>query len=259
MMGLKVFYCVLLIRGDSSINGLDTLVIFFLVDKLLRISHFGIYFPKETAFFRRSWSTISFIVVSITFFTRLILLRKDIDLIPLNLFGLLRTFKNKKLISLLARIEKAVLLLLETFVLVFSILLFFAIVGLQTFNQLLDHQCFDPSTGKALISLFCGNAACPENMVCGILWRPPQPTNFDNLSNSFLQVIRVVTLERWVYLMNDIQRTYTNYIWIYFFTLVILGIFKSAKEEGDNSYFSEIIERRDASNHNSSSNILFLS
>ena len=47
--------------------------------------------------------------------------------------------------------------------------------------------------------------------------------NFDDLPDSFLRVILTITLDYWTAIMYYIQKSVTNYAWIYFVSLVIMG------------------------------------
>ena len=50
-------------------------------------------------------------------------------------------------------------------------------------------------------------------------------SNFDSLINSSLQVIRIITLNNWTYLMNNIYRTFNAFSFFYFISLVVIGNF----------------------------------
>jgi hypothetical protein len=49
--------------------------------------------------------------------------------------------------------------------------------------------------------------------------------NFDNIIYSSLQVFLIITLDGWTDTMYNIQKTFSNYSWAYFVTLVIIGTF----------------------------------
>jgi Ion transport protein len=50
-------------------------------------------------------------------------------------------------------------------------------------------------------------------------------TNFDNIFSSLIQVLLIVTLDSWSYIMYQLQRGFSNYIWWYFVSLIFFGSF----------------------------------
>ena len=102
------------------------------------------------------------------------------------------------------------------------------IIGTHFFSGILKNRCFDESSGKILSEkITCGYRKCPEGYFCGKSLRNPNENtmSFDSFEDSFLQVFQLLTLNNWANIMYSVQRAYSSWAWIYFFSLVLIGNF----------------------------------
>jgi len=122
----------------------------------------------------------------------------------------------------------AVPLLLDVFIILLFFFLTYAIAGLQLFSGVLKYRCLQSSTGLLPdADAICGNVECDPGSICskGLENVYDGLINFDNISSSFLQVLFIITLDGWTVIMYSIQMSVTNYAWVYFISLVIIGSF----------------------------------
>lgn len=100
-------------------------------------------------------------------------------------------------------------------------------MGLQLFAGILKNHCIYSQTGLQVNEEICGNLECGPEMFCGkgLKNEFSDVMNFDNAFSCFLQVLFVVTLDNWTTIMYSIQKAFTNFAWIYFVSLVILGAY----------------------------------
>jgi hypothetical protein len=82
-----------------------------------------------------------------------------------------------------------------------------------------------PHTGKYFQpEIVCIFYSCPEELVCGEKIETELfLTKFDSFSLSSLQVFTVLTLEGWSEVMRSTMTNLSEYTWIYFLSLIILG------------------------------------
>jgi hypothetical protein len=152
------------------------------------------------------------------------------SLISIRLITNLYKLELKELKTVLERLKRALLLLAETFALFGFFILLYGIVGLQLFSDALHHGCLLPKSGKPFVPyIWCGNVDCPEGGLCAdIVLSAHQRMNilnFDDIFHSMLMVFRVLTLDDWSKLQYQAQRTFSNYSWIYFVSLIFIGNF----------------------------------
>lgn len=146
--------------------------------------------------------------------------------IPFRIFRFINLFKIKALQTMVSSLGKSLLLLSETFFILLFFGALFAISGVQIFNNLLKNRCYDPFTGLKTEDI-CGNLKCEEGFVCwkGLDNMEYGAMSFDGFGEAFLLVMRIMTLSVWSPIMYSIQRSYSNYSWIYFVLLIICGNF----------------------------------
>ena len=143
---------------------------------------------------------------------------------------ILRLTKIKPFRLIISKIFSSMKDLFESFLILFYFWTLFALMAKELFQGLLSYRCMDASTGKPLRDLrnggesFCGNLKCTEGYICANLLSNPDKglTTFDNFFSSLIQVFRISTLDDWSKLMNITQRTYSNYVWIYYVVLILV-------------------------------------
>lgn len=223
-------------RGEYStyydeINQFETcFLVFYIIEMSLKMTAFGLILQRSS-YFREGWNILDFFVI-----LNLILLNYNVssgiikDYSLLRIIRLLRPLraltKFKKLRTIISSLFSAVPLLLDFLAILLFFFLIYAAVGLHLFAGLLVYRCYDLPTGKITSpETVCGNLECPTNSLCirGLDNIEGGVINFDNLLSSMLQVILISTLDNWTVTMYNIEKALTNYAWIYFVSLVILG------------------------------------
>ena len=125
--------------------------------------------------------------------------------------------------------------------------LIFGIVGEELFEGSLHWYCIKPSELWALEHgghhrllkggggggekvPFCraGDASlCHEGEICHYFEdNPPgQSAHFDSVIAAAMAIIQVITFDTWSNVMYDLMRAFSNYVWVYFFLVAMLGGF----------------------------------
>lgn len=204
----------------------EFLDIFFLLEMIFKMNAFGILFQKH-AYFQDPWNILDFIVLLLTLISKYIYVESNLNFAPFRILRLLKVLRIKDLEIVMDSVITSLRLLVETFYVLLFVTLFYAIAGVHLFSGLLKQQCLEPATGVLQEDLLCGNLDCPGSMVCSRGLTNPQfnSMHFDNIFISCLQVLKVFTLTDWTNIMYSIQKTFTNFAWVYFFSMVIIGNF----------------------------------
>ena len=92
-------------------------------------------------------------------------------------------------------------------------------------GNLEDHICLAEENGKPSIPRWiCSLEPCPINTFCSIHLDSSFKLNkFDSFSLSTLQVYTVMTLEGWSDVMERILLNYSQHMWVYFFSIIMIG------------------------------------
>ena len=197
--------------------------IIYSIEIILKIFGLGL-FRSKSSFLRSGWNIMDALIVLLTILTSFII-EIDISFGSIRGFRFVNAVNNFKLKVMIGSIISAFSILMEAIFVLSIIGSFYAILGLQLFSNILKKRCFLSNFGIIQSeNIFCGNIKCGENYFCGIYKNPDfESTNFDNFYSAFLQVFRIMTFNNWTYLMNIVQISLTNYIWIYFVSLGIIG------------------------------------
>ncbi len=206
---------------------------FFIVEMALKIFSFGFFFTKN-AYFRDGWNYLDFLVIITLILTYTGIKALDISL--LRLVRILKPFKQTKVhLGPFQIIINALFSALPLLFVAFSVLIFFylfyAIAGLQIFTGILKQRCFHDKTGLTYRrnnnEFLCGNSdsQCPLDYICGKIVENPylDVMNFDNVFYAILQTLFIVTLDNWSTVMYNVQKVFSNFAWVYFVSLVIVG------------------------------------
>ncbi|CAD8081899.1 unnamed protein product [Paramecium sonneborni] len=119
--------------------------------------------------------------------------------------------------------------MLEALLIVLIFCVFFANVGHHQFATSFYNRCVYLEYGYVLTDQYCGWLDCPDNSQCiniPIIFAPDPITNFNNFINSFISIIRIITMDNWTDLMYPTLYTLSPLTWIYFvFVIFIVGFF----------------------------------
>lgn len=211
---------------DLNLNSIHNINIFYGVELLFKMMCFGVYFEQH-AFFRNPLNIYDTIIVLHDLSCYIFTLKNEIWLFPLRLISIVMKIKLWELQKILQSIFLSLKLTGEVFFIVLLFCFMYSLFGLYLFSGLFKKICFDPFSGfKNSADIVCGNVECPLGFVCGkLISSTYEVSNFDNLLFSFMSILRILTLDDWNSLQNLCQKTYTNYIWIYFFSFIFFGNF----------------------------------
>ena len=94
---------------------------------------------------------------------------------------------------------------------------------------MLKYKCFNENFGILAFKngdfILCGNDNCPGTNICGksIGTKFEELDSFDTFFFSFFQVMQIITFDDWTSKMYKFQKVFTNFIWIYFVLIAIIG------------------------------------
>lgn len=149
---------------------------------------------------------------------------------PLRILRILRLIQINNFQRVFRPFLSSCVLLLDALSILCFFLLFFALIGLHLFYGLFKNDCISLETGlNSEIFLgkrfFCGNSACPENLVCakGLSNPDSNTTDFDDIFHSLLQVFKILTLSGWSDSLYKMQKTFSDYAWVYPVSIIFLG------------------------------------
>lgn len=210
----------------------DFFLFFYTCEAILKILALGLFFSKN-AYFKDGWNILDFIVL-VAFY----LSYSNTQTINLSLFRLLRLLRPLKTASQFMELRIILYALFSSLPLLFisfAILNFFYIVysiaGLQVFSGILKQRCLELITGFPIETDIdegiCGYIQCPKNYFCAKLIANPynDVINYDDLHSAYILTLLTVTLDNWTTIMYSILQAYSNYAWIYFVSLVIVGYY----------------------------------
>lgn len=212
----------------SLLVGAENFFLFFYSSEMaLKMLGLGIIM-KKNAYFRDGWNILDFIVVLALFLSFAGF--QDLDLSLFRLLRLLRPLKTAAQFIELRIILYALFSALPLLFISFAILNFFyavySIAGLQVFSGILKQRCISVESGLFLAEeMVCGYVECPIDYFCGKSIANPYENiiNYDTLHSSYMQTLLTVTLDNWTTIMYFILKAYSNYAWVYFVSLVIVG------------------------------------
>lgn len=217
------------IDEDDSKVIIYEITFFFGIELILKIFSSGLFFEKNA--FLKNPINITDAIIVIHDFVYILLpnsyINQKIFLFPMRYFTFLARLKILELKKILMSVYLSLKLIGQVFFIVFLFCYIYSLFGLYLFSGLFKKTCFDPLSGFIdSQNLVCGNVSCPEGFVCGkLIFSQYSVANFDNLLFSFMLILRILTLDDWNTLQNLCQKTFTNYIWIYFFSFIFLGTF----------------------------------
>eukprot|EP00795_Rhopilema_esculentum_P010830 gene10830-19646_t len=166
-------------------------------------------------------------------------LKLNIDASSIKALRAGRVLRPLKLVSgipslqvVMKSIARAMAPLLQICLLVGFVIIIYAIIGLEFLPGLFHYTCFDKET-KAVLEegSLCGlknGRACPSGSECRRYWSGPNQgiTSFDNMILGMLTVFTCITCEGWtdtMYWTFDVFDKKGEYMWIYYYTLHIIG------------------------------------
>lgn len=232
--------CIEIILDNSSLTGgpntsdptlmkIDNMFFaYYITELFLKVTALG-FFMNEGAYLKDGWNLLDFFIISTAIISKAVA-DYGINLKGLRSLRVLRPLKIlaslKQLQTILESLFQALPLLADSFLILTFCYLLYALAGLQLFAGLLKKRCIFKVTGIPVSSdALCGNFLCGSDQICSKLLTTPNSDimNFDNIFYSFLNVFQIVTVDNWTSIMYSVQKTFTNYISIYFLSLVIIG------------------------------------
>ncbi|XP_031720154.1 voltage-dependent R-type calcium channel subunit alpha-1E isoform X3 [Anarrhichthys ocellatus] len=211
----------------------------FCLEAGIKIIALGFVFHKGS-YLRNGWNVMDFIVVLSGILAAAgAHMNISVDLRTLRAVRVLRPLKLvsgiPSLQIVLKSIMKAMVPLLQIGMLLFFAILMFAIIGLEFYSGKLHYTC-TPQPGilenetvdSSEYEVPCGVRKCPAKYTCSDTWIGPNDgiTQFDNILFAVLTVFQCITMEGWTtVLYNTDDALGTNWNWLYFVPLIIIGSF----------------------------------
>ncbi|XP_068563432.1 voltage-dependent R-type calcium channel subunit alpha-1E isoform X1 [Cebidichthys violaceus] len=211
----------------------------FCLEAGIKIIALGFVFHKGS-YLRNGWNVMDFIVVLSGILAAAgAHMNISVDLRTLRAVRVLRPLKLvsgiPSLQIVLKSIMKAMVPLLQIGLLLFFAILMFAIIGLEFYSGKLHYTC-TPQPGilenetvdSSEYEVPCGVRKCPAKYTCSDTWIGPNDgiTQFDNILFAVLTVFQCITMEGWTtVLYNTDDALGTNWNWLYFIPLIIIGSF----------------------------------
>uniref|UniRef100_A0A182IP03 Voltage-dependent L-type calcium channel subunit alpha n=1 Tax=Anopheles atroparvus TaxID=41427 RepID=A0A182IP03_ANOAO len=232
-------------NGDSNATNAmlekveHVFLVIFTLECVIKVIANG-FIMHPGAYLRSRWNMLDFTIVLIGMIsTTLSSIMKDgFDVKALRAFRVLRPLRLvsgvPSLQVVLNSILRAMVPLLHIALLVLFVIIIYAIVGLELFSGKMHKTCFHNITGDMMEDPTpCGEGGYQCNSVgpqwiCRYYWEGPNfgITNFDNFGLSMLTVFQCITLEGWTDMLYYIEDAMgSNWQWIYFVSMVILGAF----------------------------------
>uniref|UniRef100_A0A182YN23 Voltage-dependent L-type calcium channel subunit alpha n=1 Tax=Anopheles stephensi TaxID=30069 RepID=A0A182YN23_ANOST len=214
-------------------------LIIFTLECVMKLIAYG-FVMHPGAYLRSRWNMLDFTIVLIGMIsTTLSSIMKDgFDVKALRAFRVLRPLRLvsgvPSLQVVLNSILRAMVPLLHIALLVLFVIIIYAIVGLELFSGKMHKTCFHNITEDMMEDPTpCGEGGfqCSSigvHWICRYYWEGPNAgiTNFDNFGLSMLTVFQCITLEGWTDMLYYIEDAMgSNWQWIYFVSMVILGAF----------------------------------
>ena len=209
----------------------DFFLFFYIVEMGLKVFAFGLFAP-ENSYFRDGWNWLDFVVIVTLIVTYTDV--KSIDISLLRLVRLLKPSRRDRLVFgpfqlIISALFSALPLLLVAFSMLIFFYLFYAIAGLQIFSGSLKQRCIQNGTGLIYLpdgnDYLCGNLLCPDGFTCVKLLNNPYlgMISFDNFFYSLILTLLIITLDNWSTIMYCVLKVFSNFAWVYFVSLVIIG------------------------------------
>lgn len=188
---------------NETVDTIDTVFLaFYILEMLLKMIAWGVYFCGETSYLRGGWNRFDFAIIVVGITSLAFAGATTVETGPLRSARALKMLRllnsSAQLQVVMAAIYHSIPRLLHVAALVFFLITIFSIVGLEFYRELDDTN--SP-------------------------W--PGVVNFDNAGNAMLTIFTCMTLEGWTSIMywvnNETDRHWANYI--FFITVVLLGAY----------------------------------
>ncbi|XP_065099249.1 calcium channel, voltage-dependent, L type, alpha 1S subunit, a [Paramisgurnus dabryanus] len=240
---------------NSNLESLEYIfLIIFTMECFLKIVAYGFLFHAD-AYLRNCWNILDFVIVTMGLFTIVVDFINNISGVEapveqkggFNMKALraFRVLRPLRLVSgvpslqvVMSSILKSMLPLFHIALLVFFMVIIYAIIGLELFKCKMHKTCY--YTGTDIIATVENEEPSPcaltgsgrrctlNGTECRKGWPGPNNgiTHFDNLGFSMLTVYQCITTQGWtdvLYWVNDAIGM--EWPWLYFVTLILLGSF----------------------------------
>ena len=205
----------------------EVFLIIYTVEASIKIFALG-FILNPHSYIRENWNKLDLAIVITGWLSYLSY--NSVNFSSIRTLRILRPLRSISSISglrvIFVALIKSVIPLFASLVVLFFFLLIFAIAGVQLWSGSFRYQCLDLSTGKASGTV-CGNYECSMGQSCAYTLDNPNygVTNFDNIFYALLNVFQCITLEGWTNIMITAQKSFGDYIILYFLPLVFIGAF----------------------------------
>ncbi|XP_077337609.1 voltage-dependent L-type calcium channel subunit alpha-1S isoform X2 [Lithobates pipiens] len=239
---------------NSVLEKVEYIFLFiFTIESFLKIVAYGFILHTD-AYLRNGWNILDFTIVSVGVFSVVLEQISKLQGLPapgkssgFNVKALraFRVLRPLRLVSgvpslqvVLNSIIKAMVPLLHIALLVFFMIIIYAIVGLELFSGKMHKTCYfkdtditatvDNEKPAPCSSTGQGRQCTINGSECRGWWPGPNNgiTHFDNFGFAMLTVYQCITMEGWTEVLYWVNDAIGNeWPWIYFVSLILLGSF----------------------------------
>ncbi|XP_071948425.1 voltage-dependent calcium channel type A subunit alpha-1-like isoform X5 [Antedon mediterranea] len=218
-------------------------LVIFCFEFVIKVTGQG-FLLHQGSYLRNGWNIMDFVVVV----SGLLSILNPIFNVPaLRAIRVLRPLKLVSGFESLQVVLKSILCamapLLQIALLIFFVIVIFAITGMEFFRGSFHKTCFKLSnvTGtetrtwvfaedEPMVCSFTNGSGrhCSNQSQCTEYWSGPKfgIVNFDNMLFAMLTVFQCITMEGWTEVMYDCANAHGSaFVWLYFIPLIILGSF----------------------------------
>ncbi|XP_033121214.1 voltage-dependent calcium channel type A subunit alpha-1-like [Anneissia japonica] len=225
-------------------------LVIFCFEFVIKVTGQG-FVLHQGSYLRNGWNIMDFVVVVsgiATFVSSLTTPEEDaaFDLRTLRAVRVLRPLKLVSGIPSLQVVLKSIICamapLLQIGLLIFFVIVIFAITGMEFFRGVFHKTCFRTTYTNGTVTntwvfaedppMVCGDSGrqcgAIEGSNCTEYWSGPKYgiVNFDNMLFAMLTVFQCITMEGWTDVMYDCANALgSTFVWVYFIPLIILGSF----------------------------------
>ncbi|CAG9314127.1 SCN4A_4 [Blepharisma stoltei] len=219
---------------SSILNNLDDIFLYVYTAEFgLKIIAYGVVISKGS-YFRDPWNIFDFIILVTAWLANIY--SSSFNFNALRSLRILRPLKSisslKDLRILVSALFQSIVPIANALMMLFFVLLIYAIIGNQLFGGLFKYKCMDLETGKFPSApgsdSVCGDLGCPDGFVCVKSLDNPVygKINYDNVLIGALQCFTSVSLEGWSTIMKIGEKTLNKPTSIIFsITLIFIGAF----------------------------------
>ncbi|KAM3138242.1 Sodium channel protein type 4 subunit alpha [Paramecium bursaria] len=210
------------------------LLSFYIIDLCLTAFGYGLIANKYSLL--RGYLNLYNLTLTILFYIY-ISSENIIDFSPLRQINMLIYvgYFIKGIEKMVRALQQSVKYILEAVAIVLLITTFFALIGMILFKGLSNYKCVDQHSdvnndltnsehNDESAWMYCRVGNCPADQICQYQAHTIDlVTNFNDIFNSFFQVLKVISMDKWAKTMYFAFRSFNSSVWVYFVLMILVG------------------------------------